>query len=692
MKSWFEADGRFYLLLSMLWIGLAFLVDPRGEFPLNDDWSYHQAVRFLAEENRLQFNEWQAMSLVAQVFWGGFVCKIFGFSFTVLRCSSIFLGLVGGMVIFRWLRKLNQGPWLALLASGTLLANPFYFSLSYSFMTDVPFLVTLLLAFYCFWCALHDRDLSWLIWGTLWAVLATLIRQLGLLAPLAFGLAAWQRDHWAIKRFLPSFLPFVLSTIALYGTLGLMQSLGLLSGDYMGANQLFAGMSLPELMIRPGMIIFYGGFFLWPLVVYYLPAYWRQLTYRQLWLALGITLFIGLTLLPAWSRMPWGNIWYNWGIGPKLFLDTAWGYNLDPRLEGDVLNGVRAFGFVGALLLILLLASWGIGRWKIFKKGGQGLSLNVSYLGWAILIYSGFLLAHPLFFDRYTLPLFPLIILLICDGVSSSKNRLRGWWSIGLLTLIILFSATGTFDYLSWNRARWRLADALEKQNISPHQVDGGFEYNGWYLTGPDGRPPRFGQKSWWFVDDDEYVISFGPWCGYRPVLSEAYPRLWPPGQDSLWVLRRHIQAPLDEIICTMEMADTFQRNQINRQNILQIDDLTRLDSARTHAGQHALLLSAKHPFGMDFSQAAQPCDRYRWSIWRYPAEIQAGLVLASPDQNFYTFGYRNTTLPDSTGWVKLSGEMQLPSSFSADSLNGYLWNNSQDSVWFDDFRLERLR
>jgi hypothetical protein len=58
---------------------------------------------------------------------------------------------------------------------------------------------------------------------------------------------------------------------------------------------------------------------------------------------------------------------------------------------------------------------------------------------------------------------------------------------------------------------------------VSPRQIDGGYEFNGWYLAGPFYR--RVPNKSPWWVDDDEYIIASGPLGGYREVRRFAFRR-----------------------------------------------------------------------------------------------------------------------------------------------------------------------
>jgi hypothetical protein len=90
-----------------------------------------------------------------------------------------------------------------------------------------------------------------------------------------------------------------------------------------------------------------------------------------------------------------------------------------------------------------------------------------------------------------------------------------------MILAVSIFSVFGTHDYLAWNRARWQALNYLtEDLKISPHKIDGGYEFNGWYIGKyfPSGRG-----KSWWFVDDDEYIVMFGSRAGYTILKQFPY-------------------------------------------------------------------------------------------------------------------------------------------------------------------------
>ena len=70
------------------------VVPPKGDFPLNDDWVYAKAVRWMLEEGRYTGHPFSRATLVAQVVWGALFVALFGFSFTTLHASTLVLAVI----------------------------------------------------------------------------------------------------------------------------------------------------------------------------------------------------------------------------------------------------------------------------------------------------------------------------------------------------------------------------------------------------------------------------------------------------------------------------------------------------------------------------------------------------------------------------------------------------------------------
>ena len=101
-----------------------------------------------------------------------------------------------------------------------------------------------------------------------------------------------------------------------------------------------------------------------------------------------------------------------------------------------------------------------------------------------------------------------------------------------------MFAIGGTKDYFAWIRARWMaLNDLLESGKATAKDVDGGFEFNGWYLYDAAYRPKP--STSWWWVYRDTYVVGFGKIPGYTVVKEYEFSRWLPPCTGRIVLLRR---------------------------------------------------------------------------------------------------------------------------------------------------------
>lgn len=94
-----------------------------------------------------------------------------------------------------------------------------------------------------------------------------------------------------------------------------------------------------------------------------------------------------------------------------------------------------------------------------------------------------------------------------------------------------MYSIIGTGHYLAWNKARWTLGNRLRMSGVPLTHIEGGYEWDGWYLYYPAREHP-FGPSTpeWapWYVKQlapqhqMEYIISFSPVGGYRVTDRES--------------------------------------------------------------------------------------------------------------------------------------------------------------------------
>lgn len=543
------------LLLCSGWLVAWFLADPRGEFPLNDDWAYAIPVQRLLDEGRLELTDWGGMTLVFHVAWGAIFCLPLGFSFLALRVATLAMALVGIMAFYGVLREacFRSGP--ALIATATLAFNPLFFHLSHTYMTDVSFCGIVLLSVYLWLRWIRSPTARLLALSLTAMILATLIRQVGVAIGLAaavscllrLGVSRQSVGMAALLACGPMVALFVYYEAA-EATIGLPlqyvatqeQLLEPLDRGAVEAVKVF----LPRAVWRGMGSYVYLGLFCLPLALssgaLSRVTYCTPVERRILWVAAAIGVAVlAVALLSVrhfphfGGALPGGNIVIESGLGPAT-LSGSEALLGAPKPLGLALTLLGALGGIWVTQR-LLVGFWRAGRWV----AGRSVPDDTRFVAPWLFAFGGlaaFLLLAPLllawvYFDRYLLTSLPFIVL-VCAVPEAWQVRKRAHmaaaWSV--ISIAALTDLTGTHDYFSWNRARWAILDSLQGQGVEFPAVDGGYEFNMWHryrLGIPD--LPR----------SDELVISFEVLTGYRVADEVSYRRLLPPGEGQVYLLRR---------------------------------------------------------------------------------------------------------------------------------------------------------
>jgi len=553
-----EAHGLATVLLIVgIWVLVAFLINLRGEFPLNDDWAYAGAVKALLNGEGIKLAGRITTNVIAQVFWGALFCLPFGFSFTALRLSTFVLGGIGVLTLYALLREADADRKTALFGALLLAFNPLYLSLSYTFMSDVPFTAISILSLYLFVRGMRRDSRLDIAAGLFFACVALLIRQNGLAIFVAFSLAYLAKSVSRRNLFLAS-MPVALGGAVQVlwdrwmtyrhvrpATHSLMAVWVLSPGSYASwhAVEPFAA----QLVI----VSVYLGLFLFPLLLFVGGRRWAELCRSRPLIVATLAFAVFASFALSYRRMPlFQNVFYDLGLGPATLRDA---FLL--RLPSLPTGGrpfwfvVTYLGYVGAVpLFYATLVAMGKAL-KLLPLPTGKRELLVVLLASALMniVPVAILGLMGQAFDRYLLFLVPLgitLIIFLAKDVSPGKPRFP------LMPLAVLgvflygaFSVAGTHDYLSWNRARWQaLNNLMTGQQISAHDIDGGYEFNCWYLYDQDYRMTP--EKSWWFVDGDDYLVTFGRVSGYRQMKRYPFPRWLPPARGNILVLRRTPSTP----------------------------------------------------------------------------------------------------------------------------------------------------
>jgi hypothetical protein len=503
--------------LALCFLAVVAAVDPRGDFPVNDDWAFAATARALAFEGRLAFTGWQSMPLITHAGWGALFLALLGDDFTWLRLSTLVLAAAGLLGAYALSRQLGASPWGAGIASLTLVGSPWYLGLSFSYMSDVPFLALLLLATAA-WA--HPRRRPGRSIGALLAVAATLSRQNGLALPLGAGAAA--ALGWPARRrdLVDAIVLGALAVLCLRGAEALVAAgPGLPELYHLKTAATWAALSdfvqfrhWPLFAERSAATLLYLGLCLLP-VTLLLPARPGTTLRRTGFLAV-LALVVGLPLSQTRLAMPClGNVWPGWGFGP--WLDGG-----PPPVTPPLLAATLTVAAVlGALLLVDRL-----GALAGAARHPAALPLAVGLAAAGPMVIS-----HAVFLDRYLLPLvaFASVGLAALAGVPR-RSRVASALVAALLGLAA--AVVGVHDHQAWQRARWKALDALLAAGVDRCQVAGGFELDNARPALDSGTAPVLAGRR-------AFAISSTPLPGYE-VLARAVVGAWGSGPREVLVLR----------------------------------------------------------------------------------------------------------------------------------------------------------
>ena len=165
------------------WYAFAlWILHPLTEAPVVDSWLYDSAVRRFLRTGEMRFAGFTQDMPIAQVFYGVGWAHAFGANSVSLELSVVMLAVLCGVMFHALAIKCGAPRWQALAATGLLICNPCFTFLSFSFMTEIPFLTALVAAHLAFAKAEGEHEQLWMWLAAAMAVIAFMIRPFGAMA------------------------------------------------------------------------------------------------------------------------------------------------------------------------------------------------------------------------------------------------------------------------------------------------------------------------------------------------------------------------------------------------------------------------------------------------------------------------------------------------------------------------------
>ncbi len=493
-------------------------VNPTGDFPLNDDWAFASPVRHLLQDNRLVLSDWTSPLAFPHLLTGFLLSKIFGFSHTVLRLSTLLWGVLAVYFLNRLLRDEGVSPAPRRLACGLLAFHPVAFVLSFTYHTDVPFLALALGAIYFYLRADRTGNARDEIFASLLACGAALTRQIGLMIPLSATLWSLWRSYRSAGSLTATFSSLRWGRLARFWAIpafgvALFYAWFLHVHGPTWAHTVYvtqgtlrhAAHFLPfatETLKRTLDSLLYTALF--AVAYFFIPAersQRRSLGLDALFLAAAAALTVYLLRRGLFPYLE--NVYHPRGLGTMTVYE---GNRWKPAFLWEQVWLWKTHTALAAVSL------WALLRRHLPRRPTE---TEVKMLVFAVPLAAATLVGAK-YFDRYLLEWHLVFLLFFSVRFQKTRVPLLAW---GTLLIWAVVSVAGTQDYFAWNRAKWELGRvAARTLHLQPREIANGFDWNAHWkyesnMAELKKRKPlqEIGEWEWETMEPIRGVISYSP-------------------------------------------------------------------------------------------------------------------------------------------------------------------------------------
>jgi hypothetical protein len=441
------------------------------------------------EDGKLTFNGWVSMTLIGQVLIAAPIAAVAGRNITLIQISTALIGLVGLLGVVWIGRQIVRPAWWAVFVAATIAVGPLWGPLAPTFMTDVPAFTFQMLSLAAAIIAFRSRPVA--------------LRPLAV--SVALGFVGVSIRQYAVIPVIAILLVAALSLIATRDWRRL-RSVGVIAGVFFVATVAllvwWSGLpdskslspTIPDPHLISGMFIKDAGFLrlagllLLPVVVLAGPV----AIVRRAWAAssrLTTVLTIGMVvwLVTMYARVPRtpfvGNYVAREGV---LSIDVLAG-NRPDVIPRPLFNLLVVVGSLAGIVIVLAAVPFlmDLPR-RVRERDVAPADPSVALLGFVI---AGFAAAYSLaiatglpVYDRYALPILPLVALLVLRSTRREPSAVRSAAPrrIGagvMITLLAVLGLAYTVDSASFDGTRWKVSEMATDAGYKPLQVGGGLEW-----------------------------------------------------------------------------------------------------------------------------------------------------------------------------------------------------------------------
>lgn len=486
------------LLCSLALVVCTLISRPFVEMGIDDDWSYIRSALHVAQTGKIAYYGWSTPILGCQLYLGALFIRLFGFSFSVVRFSVLLFAAVTVYLLHRILVRCGIGETYATLGTLTFCLSPLFLPLSFSFMTDVPGLFSLLLCLYLCLRSLQTASdtsaFNWLVLAAVSNVVSGSVRQtawLGLLVivPSAGWLLRNRRLPWVKLAVLWLFsLLCIYACIRWFGRQPFTQRETPIQ-DLLGFRSI-------AIMIRDlSFFVLCIPMFLLPVLMAFVTPVWVRTRRTRIAIAIALAgvavMVLALYVYLLQYHHPLQGWLAPWG-GTRV---TDQGLINFPEI------GVRPSAIdpvVRAMISLVVLAGAAtclaciFGAPSLRPSGGTPRSRyrvlssrEVAFLfGPFTAIYLAVLLPRNAVISlsqRYLLPLLVVVLVVVLRQYRQKVNTPHPpVVSLACLLVVACYSVAAMHDFCAMQRARLTAASEIIAAGVPRTGFYGGFDYDSW--------------------------------------------------------------------------------------------------------------------------------------------------------------------------------------------------------------------
>lgn len=460
----------------------ALISRPYGNMGVCDDMPYIQIARKLAVTGHIFYNGPTTPMLGWQLYLGAAFIRLFGFSPTTVRMSTLLVAMVLAFVLQRTLVHANISERNATIGTLAIVLSPLYLVLSVTFMTDIQGLFAIVVCLYGCLRAVQATTsraaIGWLCFAVAAGAICGTTRQIAWLGVLVMV----PSTVWLLRSRRSVLLAGIAATIA--GDLFIFACMQWFKHQPYNVQEhlLVDTFSLSGMICQMGRTFLDAPFLLLPIVALFLSGIRKSRPRVLVVVALLFAGYLFMATFPSHLRgsFPLDPVGDDW-VGIHGVFEVMILKGQPPILLSRGMQALLTVVSIGGVFGLIC----SIRARRLLRPADPPAVVSWNQLGWMlgpmVAVYLLLLIPRAGAFrliDRYLLPL--LVVAMLCmvrfyqDYVMARLPPITEF----LIGVLAIYGIVNTHNTFAVDRGRVALAEELRAAGVPDTAVDGGWEYN----------------------------------------------------------------------------------------------------------------------------------------------------------------------------------------------------------------------